>query len=100
MGEAAQGRGARRLGARQPPLRHDARPLGHTDRGASERVLPDAWAKASGDGKYPASARQVYYAARQPLQDITGKPVDYNYFSQTLLPDYHRAARPRLGRRL
>ena len=37
----------------------------------------------------PASARQIYYAARgSRLQDITGKPVNYSYFSQTLLPDY------------
>ena len=55
---------------------------------ASEQILPAAWAKASGDGKYPASARQIYYAARGPLQDMTGKPVNYNYFSQTLLPDF------------
>ena len=55
---------------------------------ASEQILPDAWAKASGDGEYPASARQIYYAARGPLQDMTGKPVKYNYFSQTLLPDF------------
>ena len=55
---------------------------------AAARVLPEAWAKASGNGQYPASARQIYYAARQRLQDITGKPVKYGYFSQSLLPDY------------
>lgn len=55
---------------------------------AAERVLPHAWAMASGDGEYPASARQIFYAARGPMQAMTGKPPVYNYFSQTLLPDY------------
>lgn len=55
---------------------------------AAERILPAAWDKASGDGQYPASARQIYYAARGPLQQLTGKPPAYNYFSQTLLPDH------------
>ncbi|WP_027152204.1 DUF2399 domain-containing protein [Mesorhizobium sp. WSM2561] len=55
---------------------------------AAAHILPQAWAKASGDGLYPASARQIYYAARGALQEITGKPVNYGYFSQSLLPDY------------
>ena len=55
---------------------------------AADRVLAAAWDKASGGGRYPAAARQIYYAARGPLQDLTGKPVSYNYFAQTLLPDY------------
>ena len=59
-----------------------------TMKGAAYRVLPAAWAKASGGGMYPAAARQIYYAARGPLQDLTGKEVSYNYFAQTLLPDY------------
>jgi hypothetical protein len=63
-----------------------ARPVYLKD--AAAEVLPDAWAKASGNGSLPASARQIYYAARQPLQDVTGKAVNYGYFSQTLLPDY------------
>ncbi|MER9563498.1 hypothetical protein [Mesorhizobium sp. M0571] len=55
---------------------------------AAEAILPAAWNKASGDGQYPASARQVFYAARGTLQEMTGKKPAYNYFSQTLLPDY------------
>ena len=67
---------------------------------AAGHVLPDAWDKASGDGRYPASARQIFYAARGPMQELTGKPLAYNYFAQTLLPDYIERERPRLGRRL
>jgi hypothetical protein len=51
-------------------------------------VLPEAWANASGDGKYPTLVRQIYYAVRPLLQAYTGRSLGYGYFSQTLLPDY------------
>jgi hypothetical protein len=37
---------------------------------------------------YCANARQIMYAARKYIQDKTGKTLEDNYFTQTLLPDY------------
>jgi hypothetical protein len=48
----------------------------------------DKGLKASGNGQYPANARQLMYAARPHIQKVTGKQLDDNYFTQTLLPDY------------
>ena len=55
---------------------------------AAEIALPDAWAQASGDGALPAFVRQIFYAARERIAELTGKELDYKYFAQTLLPDY------------
>ena len=57
-------------------------------REAAWSVIAIAYDKASGGGKYPANARQVMYAARGPIQEMTGKTLDDVYFTQTLLPDY------------
>lgn len=51
-------------------------------------ALPSAWMAASAGGTLPASARQVYYALRNKVQEITGKQLDAQYVTQTLLPDY------------
>ena len=51
-------------------------------------VMEQAYLKASGNGAYPADARQVYYAARGPIQEVTGEPLGSQYFTQTLLPDF------------
>ncbi len=53
-------------------------------------VLPDAYAKASGDGRYPASARQIFYQVRPLVSARTDRSFDYDYFSQQLLPRYER----------
>ena len=53
-------------------------------------VIPEAYQKASGDGRYPANARQVMYAARPAIQEKTGRRLDDQYFTQILLPDYIR----------
>jgi DNA topoisomerase VI subunit B len=55
---------------------------------AAYQVMEEAWLKASGGGTLPAEARQVMYAARRQIQEITGKPLDDKYFTSTLLPDY------------
>jgi hypothetical protein len=48
-----------------------------------------AYMAASGGGRLPASARQIYYQARPKIMAATDeKALDYNYFSQTLLPNY------------
>jgi hypothetical protein len=58
---------------------------------AAYRVMKDAYLKASDQGKLPAKARQIMYAARPDILRLTGKDkVDDRYFTQTLLPDYLR----------
>jgi hypothetical protein len=60
---------------------------------AAFSVLSQSYAKASGGGRYPATARQVMYAARPLIVDYTDKPLgkDFDsYFTQTLLPEYIR----------
>jgi len=55
---------------------------------AAAQILPEAYAKVSGNGKLPANARQLMYAARGHIQKVTGQELNANYFTQTLLPDY------------
>ena len=55
---------------------------------AAWEIMETAYMKASGDGAYPANARQIMYAARKYIQDKTGKTLRDNYFTQQLLPDY------------
>jgi hypothetical protein len=55
---------------------------------AAAEVMLKAYRKVSGDGQYPANARQIMYAARPRIQEVTGKPLNDAYFTQTLLPDY------------
>jgi hypothetical protein len=55
---------------------------------AAAEIMPEAYAKVSGNGEYPANARQLMYAARPHIQKQTGKPLGDQYFTQTLLPDY------------
>jgi DNA topoisomerase VI subunit B len=51
-------------------------------------VMRTAYLRASANDTLPAKARQVMYAARPLIQQETGKPLDDQYFTQTLLPDY------------
>jgi hypothetical protein len=51
-------------------------------------VMVDAYTKASGGGRLPVKPRQIMYAARGHIQQITGKRLDDRYFCQTILPDY------------
>ena len=55
---------------------------------AAYAAIPDAYQKASGNGRYPANARQIMYAARPAIQEATGEALKDTYFTQTLLPDY------------
>ena len=50
--------------------------------------MEEAYNKASGDGKLYAKARQIMYAARPQIIEMTGKPLKDVYFTQTLLKDY------------
>jgi hypothetical protein len=58
--------------------------------GTDKTVMEMAYLKASANGTLPANARQVMYAARPMLQELTNRPVNDQYFTQTLLPDYIR----------
>lgn len=59
--------------------------------------------KASGDGAYRYSLRQLFYAVRPYMLDVFGKEPDYNYFAQVItdieaeegndLPGLYRDAR-------
>ena len=44
--------------------------------------------KVSDNGTLPATARQMFYAARPLIEEQTERPLSYSYFSQTLLPNY------------
>ncbi len=60
-------------------------------RDAAWDIMEKAYLKASANGKLPAHARQIMYAARPHIQRTAdrqiGKGFD-QYFTQTLLPDY------------
>ncbi|HUV67025.1 MAG TPA: hypothetical protein VMW24_24270 [Sedimentisphaerales bacterium] len=53
-------------------------------------VMKEAYLKASSDGKYPAHARQIMYAARPRILEKADNcdSLDDAYFTQQLLPDY------------
>jgi len=55
---------------------------------AAAQIMEEAYLKVSGNGALPANARQIMYAARPHIQNVTGKPLGDAYFTQTLLPDY------------
>jgi len=66
-----------------------ARSRGPSIKYAASVVMKEAYLKASGQGKLPASARQIYYAARKQIMEITGKTeLESQYFTQTILPEY------------
>jgi hypothetical protein len=65
-----------------------------TIKDAAWQCMGDAYNKASNNGQLPANARQVMYAARGPIQEMTGLPLDANYFIQTLLKEYLEQVRP------
>jgi hypothetical protein len=55
---------------------------------AAAQIMEDAYNKVSDNGRLPANARQIMYAARPYIQEKTGKPLKDSYFTQTLLPNY------------
>ena len=54
-------------------------------------ILPEAYAHASGDGKYTVSQRQLYYASRQRFRDWTGVDISYANFANKVLVKYINA---------
>jgi hypothetical protein len=59
-----------------------------TIKDAAWSVMERAYLAASGNDTLPATATQIMYAARNEIQERTGKQLDRQYFNQTLLPDY------------
>ena len=55
---------------------------------AANEVMRECYMKASDNNRLPANARQIFYVARPLIEDLTDKPLSYQYFSQTLLPNY------------
>ena len=56
---------------------------------AAEKVLPEAYLKASAGGTLPANPRQIYYAARSGILELTGKyNLGAQYFCQRVLVDF------------
>jgi hypothetical protein len=55
---------------------------------AAYEVMRECYMKASDNNRLPANARQIFYVARPLIEERTDKPLNYAYFSQTLLPNY------------
>jgi hypothetical protein len=55
---------------------------------AAYAVMERAYLEASANGRLPATATQIMYAARGEIQRRTDKQLNRQYFNQTLLPDY------------
>jgi len=51
-------------------------------------VMEKAYLKASDGGQLSATATQIMYAARDEIQEHTGKQLDRQYFIQTVLKDF------------
>jgi len=78
----------RHASARANRLQRLLRSRQETIKEVAWRVMPRAYLAASSNDTLPATARQVMYAARPEIQERTGKQLDDQYFTQTLLPDY------------
>jgi hypothetical protein len=61
-----------------------------TQKDAASQIMEEAYRAASGGVRQlPAKARQIFYQARPKIMAMTeDKQLQYQYFSQTLLPDY------------
>jgi hypothetical protein len=55
---------------------------------AAAEIIEQAYLKVSGNGRLPANARQIMYAARPHIQERTRKQLGDQYFTQHLLPNY------------
>ncbi|MFH1921700.1 MAG: hypothetical protein ABIP48_17690 [Planctomycetota bacterium] len=60
-----------------------------TVKDAAYHVMEEAYLKASSNNTLPAHARQIMYAARGRILELTGEDrLNDAYFTQRLLPDY------------
>ena len=51
-------------------------------------IMEQAYNKASNNGELSVTATQIMYAARNEIQERTGKQLDRQYFNQTVLPAF------------
>jgi hypothetical protein len=91
----AKRRRAERRSARQRQKRRDrlTNPVKISQKEAANRHMVEAYEKASGAHSEllqtpVAHARQIMYAARNQIQEESGKTLDDDYFTQQLLPDF------------
>jgi DNA topoisomerase VI subunit B len=80
-----------RLHSRQlERLRKANRPKALSIKEAAYQAMEEAYLHASGNNTYPANARQVMYAARPRVLELTGGKCwsKSSYFTQTLLPNF------------
>ena len=80
----AEERRASRRASRLPALKHRRT----TIKSAAWSVMKASYLHASSNGTLPAHARQIFYAARKRIQDLTSEILKADYFTQTLLPEY------------
>jgi hypothetical protein len=60
-----------------------------TQKDAAWEVMEECYRAVSGTRNLPAKVRQIFYRARPKIMAATNdRELGYNYFSQTLLPDY------------
>jgi hypothetical protein len=78
----------RRPASRRYRVSRMTRERGTSIKEAAAQIMEQAYLQASGGGTLPANARQIMYAARPHIQQVTGKELDDNYFTQTLLPHF------------
>ncbi len=52
----------------------DDRPMRQSE--VADMVIPRAYAAASDNGRLPAHARQIYYAARAEIETMSGRRLD------------------------
>jgi DNA topoisomerase VI subunit B len=61
---------------------------------ATNAVLEEAWRHTTGNGQLPVGARRLFYAVRRRIPALTTNRFNpdsgYQYFSQTLLPEYQK----------
>jgi hypothetical protein len=61
-----------------------------TLKAAVYKVMPEAYAAATGDGSLPTSVRSLYYQVRPRIQALTSATLEYAYFGQDILVTYER----------
>jgi len=55
-----------------------------------DEILPQAYAFASGDGRYSVSKRQFFYACREQFREATGRELRYGTFKRLLVQYMNR----------
>ncbi len=87
-------RDAAKAESRQVERYRERKRLEYTLKEAVYAVLNEAYHAATDANSYHVSARDLYYVVRERIQSYTEKPLDFNYFSQTLVVDYQREHSP------